>query len=132
MLGLGGSCKIFNLDLECSEEQLQIFKQICIVKRLFWLFLGEGTFTEPRWKQGDQHRHVSRDIWEVKLSGYRQLLNGRKYLQDFLHQLRNPQALGGSCSAPTKQGTSSLKHGPWEATAYMQTLVFHKCCIAKN
>lgn len=77
-------------------------------------------------------RHVSREIWEVKLSGYRQLLNGCKYLEDFLHRLRNPQAQGGSCSAPTKQGTSSLKHGPWEAPVYTQSPVFHTRCIAKN
>lgn len=77
MLGLGGSCKVFNLDLECSEEQLQIFKQICIVKRLFWLFLGEGTFTEPKWKQGDQHRQGS-EVWVVwRLRGMYQEIFGR-------------------------------------------------------
>lgn len=77
MLGLGGSCKVFNLDLECSEEQLQIFKQICIVKRLFWLFLEEGTFTEPGWKQGDQHRQGS-EVWVVwRLRGMYQEIFGR-------------------------------------------------------
>lgn len=74
----------------------------------------------------EAEKSVSREIWEVKLSGYRQLLNGCKYLKDFLHRVRNAWAQGGSCSAPPKQSTSSPKHGPWEAAVCMLTPIFHQ------
>lgn len=49
MQGLEGSHKVFDLDPKCSEKLLPILKQICIVKGLFWLLLGEGDVTRPGW-----------------------------------------------------------------------------------
>lgn len=69
--GLEGSCKVSDLDPEHIERSLQVFKQICIVKRLFWLPLGE------RQKQGDQRRQGS-EVWVVwRLRGMYQEKFGR-------------------------------------------------------
>ena len=80
----------------------------------------------------EAEKRASGEIWEVKLSGYRQLLNVCKYLKDFLHRVRNPWAQGGSCSAPPKQSTSSPKHGPWEAAVCVLTPIFHQHRITED
>lgn len=89
---------IFLADLHCKEMALAAAWS----RDLHGAGVEAGRSVQAEVRGGggmEAERRASREIWEVKLSGYRQLLSGCKYLKDFLHRVRNPQAQGSSCSA---------------------------------
>lgn len=71
-----------------SSALLRDLSGCCLEKRPPWVQVEGGRSVQSgvRGAGGvEAERRASGKIREVKLSGYRQLLNGCKYLKDFLH-----------------------------------------------